>query len=39
MSKQDVITAYKHVAFPEAQEQNLPGLEKDFNRMQVILVF
>lgn len=30
MSKQDVITAYTHVAFPEAQEQDIPGLEKKF---------
>ncbi|TFK51549.1 NAD(P)-binding protein [Heliocybe sulcata] len=29
MSAEDIITAYKHVAVPEKQEQNLPGLDKN----------
>jgi hypothetical protein len=30
--KQDVITAYKDVAVPEAQEQSHPGLDKELKR-------
>lgn len=26
---EDVITAYEHVTAPHAQEQNLPGLDRD----------
>ncbi|EPQ53270.1 oxidoreductase [Gloeophyllum trabeum ATCC 11539] len=29
MSSEDIITAYKNIAVPSKQEQNLPGLDKD----------